>query len=629
MGGICGFIGKRCLNENELTKMCREISHRGSEKEYGQAVFQLNSELYAGLAHQRLAIKNLGKEAALPVSSPDKRVSAVLDGEIYNYREIREQITDYPFQTNCDTEVILAAYLKWGIGFIKKLNGMFASALLDREKNTLFLLRDWMGEKPLYYYISDEKDVLFASQMKSFFNLDFFQKEIRTEVLGSYFLHSCIEAPNTIYKNVYKLEHGSVLKICNGKLSIKKYWDIAKRHKELSRYVVKNYEEAKKGTEERLRESIRIRTAENQPMGFCLSGGYDSALVCAIAQNISDVPIRTYTIGVHDESINEAVYAKKIAEHLGTKHTELYIDEKQMFSLIEDVPVYFDEPFADSSQLPTMLLSSLAKKDVSLILTGIGGDELFGGLDIYEIVRAAQQRKYIGRLLYVLRKMPILDQAKIWRKLPLIYRIVSDDINREAQTQLGVNTYIKCINDILIKNPKTYYYELESRYQESDWGVRRMLLNLDTFTIDDELTKQDRGAMRYGLESRSPFYDKSLVEYSFRIPIEFKLNKTERKKILKDLVYQYIPKKLMDRKKMGFCIPQDRWLRGPLKERVMDYTAPDFLKRQGLFDADKTYRFVRSYMEKGDQQKWSGQNFGHILFFNSGISFITDLMLFL
>ncbi len=613
MGGICGFIGKKCFGENELMHMCSEISYRGTENEYGHAFFQLNHEIYAGLACQRLAIKDLETGFPLPISSSDNRVSVVLDGEIYNYQEIREQIADYPFRTHCDTEVIVAAYLKWGIGFVKKLNGMFAIALLDRKENVLFLVRDWMGEKPLYYYVNDEKDVLFASQMKSFFKLECFQKEIRTEVLGSYFLHACIEAPNTIYKNVYKLEHGSVLKICNGKLSVKKYWDIAKRHQELSRYEVKDYEEAKQGSEERIKKSIQIRMAEKQEIGFCLSGGYDSALVCAIAQSISKVPIRTYTIGVHDKAINEAVYAKQIAKQLGTNHTELYIDEKQMLSLVEEIPNYFDEPFADSSQLPTMLLSSLAKKDVSMILTGIGGDELFGGLDIYEIVREAQQRKYIGRLLYALRQIPFLAQAKLWTKLPLIYRIISDDINHEAQTQLGVNSYIKCINDILITEPKTFYYEMESRYKESDWGVRRMLLDLDTFTIDDELTKQDRGAMRYGLESRSPFYDKNLVEYAFRIPIEFKLDKTKRKKILKDLVHQYIPQELMDRKKMGFCIPQDRWLRGPLKEQAMDYVSPDFLKKQGIFDAEKTYQFVKTYMEKGDREKWSGQNFSKVV----------------
>lgn len=613
MGGICGFIGRRCLSESKLKEMSRGIAHRGSEREYGQAVFQLNGELYAGLAYQRLPIKSMGEDAVLPVSSPDKRVSVIMDGEIYNYKEIQEQIADYPFHTDCDTEVVLAAYLKWGIGFVNRLNGMFAIALLDRERDSLYLIRDRMGEKPLYYYVNEEKDVFFASQMKAFLGLDCFRREIRTEVLGSYFLHACIEAPDTIYRNVYKLGHGNVIRISDGKLCEKRYWDIAKRHKEISPHEIRDYERAKQGIENRLRNSIRIRMTERQPIGYCLSGGYDSALVCALAQNISNVPIQTYTIGVHDNSINEAVYAKEIARHLGTKHTEQYIDEKQMLSLLEDIPDYYDEPFADSSQLPTMLLSSLAKRDVSVILTGIGGDELFGGLDIYQIVREAQQKEKIGRLLYLLRKVPLLSQADIWKRLPLIYRIVSDDRNREAQTQIGVRQYIECINSILIEKTKRFYYEMESRYQESDWGVRRMLLDMDTFTIDDELTKQDRGAMKYGLESRSPFYDKEVVEYSFRVPVDFKVNVTDRKRILKDIVHQYIPREIMDRKKMGFCIPQDKWLRGPLKERVMDYTSPTFLKNQGIFEVEKTGQFVRSYMETGDLGKWSGQNFSKIV----------------
>lgn len=613
MGGICGFIGKRGLSENELMEMNEKIAHRGTRNEYGQIIYQLDSVYYAGLAYRRLAIKGKDEALNLPVCSPDKSVSVILDGEIYNFLEIKEQIKDYPFHTNNDTEVILAAYLKWGLSFLKRVNGMFAIALLDRRINALYLMRDRMGEKPLYYYVNAKKDVLFASQPKAFLVWDQFHSEINREVLGTYFLHGCIEAPNTIYKDVYKLGHGCILKICNGELQIKKYWDTARKYKEKSQNMVVHYEEAKKETENILTNAIRIRMEEDHPTGFCLSGGYDSTLICALAQNISDTPIRTYTIGVHDESINEAVYAKRIAKHLGTNHTELYIDEKQMLSLLEEIPDYYDEPFADSSQLPTMLLSSLARKDVALILTGIGGDELYGGLDIYEIVREAQKRAYIGKLLYILKRTPLLKEMKMLGKLPIKYRIISDEINPQVQTQAGVNKYINCIKNFLKEEPTTFYYEIESHYRVRDWGVRRMLLDLDTFTIYDELTKQDRGSMKYGLESRSPFYDKDVIEYSFRIPIDFKLNRSKRKMILKDIVHQYIPREIMDRKKMGFCIPQDKWLRGPLKEKVMDYTNRDFLKRQGIFNPDETIEFINTYMETGDQEKWSGSNFSKIV----------------
>lgn len=613
MGGICGFIGKICLSENELTEMSEKIANRGTKNEYGQAIFQLDSAYYAGLAYRRLAIKKDGKGLELPLCSPDKSISVILDGEIYNYQEIRGQIRDYPFQTDTDTEVVLAAYLKWGIQFLERVNGMFAIALLDRRSNLLYLIRDRMGEKPLYYYINDENDVLFSSQPKSFLACDRFDKEINSEVLGSYFLHACIEAPNSIYKNVYKLEHGSVLRICNGELHLEKYWDVANKHKEMSQYGIRDYEEAKNGAENILRQAVRIRMAENKPIGFCLSGGYDSALVCALAQDISDAPIRTYTIGVYDDSINEAVYAKRIGEHLGTKHTELYIDEKQMLSLLDEIPEYYDEPFADSSQLPTMLLASLARKDVDLILTGIGGDELFGGYDIYQILREARQKVYIGKLIYLLRKNPQINRMRMWKKLSIKYRIVSDDMNPEARTQTGVKQYINCIRNILKEEPANFYYEIESRYQEKDWGVRRMLLDLDISTVNDELTKQDRGFMKCGLESRSPFYDKDVIEYSFRIPIDFKLNRTERKRILKDILHQYVPKEVMDRKKMGFRIPQDKWLRGPLKEKVMDYTNRDFLIRQGIFNPDETVRLINTYMKTGDLGKWSGANYSKIV----------------
>ena len=310
---------------------------------------------------------------------------------------------------------------------------------------------------------------------------------------------------------------------------------------------------------------------------------------------------------------NEAVYAKQVADVLGTDHQEMYIDEQDMLEVLESIPCYYDEPFADSSQIPTMLVAKLAKEKVSVVLSGDGGDELFGGYNIYTILQQVQKRQLLGKILYGLGNIPGMKQTALWNGRSIVYRILSDDNNPEAVTQCGVNNYFEMIDQIMPQPVHNFYYEFESKYRESRYDLRRMLLDMDTFLAEDILTKVDRASMKYALECRCPILDTDIMEYSFRLPPEFKIYKGNKKRILKDLAYEYIPQELLDRPKAGFIIPLDKWLRGSLKERILDWTDREYLIRQGIFDPDRTGEFIDMYMKKGDGKKWSGKNFSKVV----------------
>lgn len=613
MGGICGFIGRKNRKQDLLLEMGNSLAHRGPDG-HGEAVYQLDHLYNVGLASRWLHIGNKFDQCFQPMQSENGRVSVVFDGEIYNFKDIRDEINSYIFKTDCDAEVILAAYLKWGIGFISKLNGNFAIALLDRGENTLYLIRDIMGTKPLHYYVNKDKDIVFASEIKALLMYSDFEKEVNTEIIGSYLHHAYINGTDTIYRNVHKVEKGHILKIKNGEIEDVEYWSIAQKYNACSKSKVEDYEQAKYELKKRIEAAVALRISDDMPIGCFFSGGYDSSLIAAIAQERSSKPVCTYSVGFYEKEFDEAHYAKNVAKHLGTKHTEMYFEESEMLRMIEDFPVYFAEPVADEAVIPTLLMSSRVRKDLPAVLTGTGGDELFiGGLSIYSILQDAQRKQKTGRLLHLLRKMPGIRNGKFWDQLPLIYKIVSEDTNYEVKTQTGVEGYTRNIDNILIHKPLNYYFEWESKYDEKNYGVIRSLLDLDTYTPNCELHKEDRGTMRFALERRSPFLDKNVMEYAFRLPREYKMEGLIGKKILRELCYGYIPRELLDRPKAGFCVPLDKWLRGPLKEKLTDLTNRDFLIRQGIFQPDETIMFVKRYLQTGDQGSFSGKNYSKII----------------
>ena len=619
MCGICGFVSRRDIRLTQLKKMNDTMYHRGPD-DSGEEIYEAADGYSVGFAQRRLSILDLSALGHQPMHSENRRVSVVYNGEIYNFRELKEQLADYPFRSNCDTEVILAAYLKWGIDCVKRMNGMFAIALFDRENATVYLARDRIGKKPLYYW-RDGENLVFASELKPIMEADGFEKRIRRDVLSRYLYQQYINAPESVFEDVYKLEPGSILSFCISSVPVGgdgcrqwKYWDVGKVYAKQHGNPVKDYGEAKTQLKELLKRATAARMIADVPLGSFLSGGYDSSLITAMAQEASKEPVKTFSIGFHEERYNEAKYAKQVADYLGTSHTELYIDEKQMFDLVESIPKYYDEPFADSSQIPSMLVSALARKKVTVALSGDGGDEFYCGYNIYENVAQAQALDLAGAAVHGICRLPLVRQSHLAEKLPFRVRVIAENRNRETKTQFGASNYVVRAGKMVRggKNPLPCHYEVESGYGVGKWQVRRMLLDMDTYLPGDILCKVDRASMKYSLETRCPILDRDVMEYSYRIPHSFKFWKGDKKHILKDIAYDYIPRELLDRPKVGFGVPLDQWLRGPLKEQLLDYSERDYLERQGIFDADYVSGMIREYIRTGDGGPATGANYSKL-----------------
>lgn len=612
MCGICGFVSRRDIRLAQLKEMNDTMYHRGPD-DSGEEIYGTGGGYSVGFAQRRLSILDLSVLGHQPMESADGRVSVVYNGEIYNFQELREEISDYPFRSNCDTEVIIAAYLKWGIDCVKRFNGMFAIALFDREDGKVYLIRDRIGKKPLYYW-TDGENLVFASELKPIMACPGFEERIRRDVLSRYLYQQYINAPDSVYENVYKLEPGGILAFRQGKTEKWKYWEVGKVYAKRRANPAGSYEEAKGHLKELLRKATASRMIADVPLGAFLSGGYDSSLITAMAQESAAEPVKTFSIGFHEERYNEAKYARQVADYLGTNHTEMYIDEKQMFDLVESIPQYYDEPFADSSQIPSMLVAALARKKVTVVLSGDGGDEFYCGYNIYENVAQAQMLDIPGAAVHGLCHMPGVSRLGLADRLPFRVRVIAENRGKETKTQFGASNYIFRAKKMVRNDGKELpcHYETESGYQEKNWQIRRMLLDMDTYLPGDILCKVDRASMKYSLEARCPILDRDVMEYSYQIPHKFKFYKGDKKHILKDIAYDYIPKELLDRPKVGFGVPLDKWLRGPLKEQLLDYSQKDYLERQGIFDAAYVSDMIREYIRTGDGGPATGENYSKL-----------------
>lgn len=612
MCGICGFVSKRDINLERLKAMNDTMYHRGPN-DSGEEIYEIQGGYRIGFAQRRLSILDLSKLGHQPMHSVNKRVSVVYNGEIYNFNELKEELSDYPFRSNCDTEVIIAAYLRWGIDCVQHFNGMFAIALFDRDSKMVYLIRDRIGKKPLYYWL-DGENLVFASELKPIITCPGFGKNIRKDVLSRYLYQQYINAPDTIFEDVYKVEPGGILSFCEGKIQSRKYWDIKEVYREQKKKQVGDYAAAKSELKALLQSAVASRMIADVPLGAFLSGGYDSSLITAIAQEHSHEPVKTFSIGFNEERYNEAKYAKQVADYLGTNHTEMYIDEKQMFDLVESIPEYYDEPFADSSQIPSMLVAALARKQVTVALSGDGGDEFFCGYNIYENVAQAQMLDIPGGMVHGICNLPLLNKTGLGDRLPFRVRVIAGNRNKETKTQFGAGNYIERAGKMVRNgaNRLPCHYEMESKYGEDKWQIRRMLLDMDTYLPGDILCKVDRATMKYSLEARCPILDKEVMEYSYRIPHKYKYCRGDKKHILKDIAYDYIPKELLDRPKVGFGVPLDKWLRGPLKERLLAYSEKGYLEKQGIFDADYVSGMIREYVKTGDGGPATGANYSKL-----------------
>lgn len=577
MCGICGYSSNKSLGKKLLKKMNDTIAYRGPNDE-GYYIDNVEGR-EIGLAHRRLSILDLSALGKQPMISDDKNIVVVFNGEIYNFLEIKEELIrkGYIFNSTTDTEVIVNGYKEYGIDVIKKFNGMFAIAILDLRDKSLYLIRDHIGIKPLYYYY-DKDNFIFGSELKPLMAYPEFKKEIDMNSLDTYLYHGYITGEKSIFKNTFKLLPGHYLKLKNNKIDIKEYWSIEENFKNRE---IKNFSEIewKKKIKEHLEKSIKDRMISDVPIGAFLSGGIDSSLVVSVMQSLSKEPIKTFTIGFKDAEYNEAQYAKKIAEYLGTDHIEYYLESNEAKKYIEDIPVYYDEPFADVSQLPTMLVSKLAKSKVTVVLSGDGGDELFCGYSSYDRYLCLRKYKKISKLLNCITPKIIL--RNINTKLSYILYLNEENriINYGYLNYINQKSILKNLNKNFKESRYSRLNDLTNNIQE-----KAMLRDMITYLPDDILTKVDRASMAFSLEGRAPFIDDyKFIELSLSIKHGLKYKEGIKKYILKELLYEYLPKELVDRPKQGFGVPISDWLRGEFKYLIDNYLSDEYIISQNIF----------------------------------------------
>lgn len=622
MCGICGYLSKRIITERELSVMNDTMKERGPD-DSGTQLWELPGGRTLGMAQRRLSILDLSELGHQPMSTPDGRLSLVYNGEIYNYRELREELPEYSFRSNCDTEVILAAYLKWGIRCVERFNGMFAFALYDRESGELFLARDRMGQKPLYYWKSGDQ-LVFASVLAPIMKCPGFQGKIRKEVLPRFLFQEYINAPETILEDVFKVEPGTVLTwhAASSRMTSYRYWDVSERYEAMQSEPVSDFGEAKEQLKELLRSAVRRRMIADVPLGSFLSGGYDSSLISAIAQEqLGSTPLQTFSIGFEEKDYDESPYAAAIAEYLGMDHTQRIIGEQDLLELVSDLPKFFDEPMSDSSQIPTMLVSKLAREKVTVALSGDAGDEFFCGYGIYDLVRKAQELDGIGRLAHGIGQLPLGHGKKLEDCYPFRAQVISANRNPKTRTQFGAGSYVELAGRLVQRSEGDpllpVNYETEDRYPSGNWQITRMLLDMDTYLPGDILAKVDRASMKYSLENRCPFLDPEVMLYSYRLDHDLKYHREKsgwsKKYILKQLAGDYIPRELLERPKKGFSVPLGKWLSGPLREQLLTYGNAQFLKEQGIFNPEEVTQLIAKFLSEGDKGAGTGQNYSGLL----------------
>jgi asparagine synthase (glutamine-hydrolysing) len=597
MCGITGFLDfNKRADRDDLVKITGLVNHRGPD-DTGY-FFQDHENFNIGLGHKRLSILDLSSLGHQPMRH--ENLSIVYNGEIYNFKEIREQLVKegYSFTSGTDTEVILKAFHRWNLEALQHFNGMFAIALYDHGSSELYLIRDRIGVKPLYYYYKDST-LVFASELKSIINYPGFEKELDLEALNMYLYHGYITSPYCIFRNVAKLEPGTYIKATESSIEKNNYWDLKEKFEKREVREGLSEEKAVKELDELVTSSVGYRMISDAPIGAFLSGGYDSSLVSAVMQKISNAPIKTFTIGFNSKDFNEAGHAKEVAKHLKTDHHELYLPVSKISDIVEKIPQFYDEPFADSSQLPMMLVSEFARKDVTVILSGDGGDELFCGYSNYD--RDSFYEKYSG-ISSVLNSLN--------ERIPL--EPIARSIHHKFDKYFHLNNRINIINLGYIRSKpylnglvKDFPYTLNDKYfitagLSDNIQEAHMLQDMLTYLPDDIMVKVDRATMSASLEGREPLLDYRLFEFAFNIPHKLKCNGPDKKYLLKKLAHKYIPEKLLNRPKKGFAVPINEWLKGDVSFLTKKYLSKEYLREQGIFTEEVVARLINKFLKEND-----------------------------
>ncbi len=605
MCGIAGFCNFDGDIQKNIERMNERMFHRGPDA--GGVWISADRSVVFG--HRRLAVIDLSESGAQPMESHSGRFVMVFNGEIYNYKSVAARLLKekgaVPFRGTSDTEVLLAAVEAYGLKeTLTMCKGMFAVAVYDKKERMLSLARDRVGEKPLYYGFVG-KSFVFASDIGSIEVLEGFANPIDTGVLDMYFRHGYIPAPFSIYRGISKLEAGKILEIRSPyqEVTAYSYWSMKQVALCGQEQLFKgSREEAADELERLLKASIKEQMAADVPVGAFLSAGIDSSTIVALMQSLDSRRVRSFTIGMDVSGYNEAVYAKEIAAHLGTEHTELYITEQDVEAVIPELGHIYGEPFADSSQIPTYLVSKMTREHVTVSLSGDGGDELFCGYNSYASVERIWNK--MRAIPYFVRKpvSQLVLHSPLARK-PM-FRIKGKLLGAKDPAGLYIDSYKtdELVRQISRSHEKRIYLfdGMDTRFF-AETNHNLMLLDMLMYHPDDILVKVDRAAMAVSLETRVPMLDKDVVEFAWSLPIEYKRADGTGKRVLRDVLYRYVPKEMMERPKKGFSIPVEKWLKQPrLREWAEALIDRDVLKRQGILDADIVWKIWNDFIEKGE-----------------------------
>ncbi len=615
MCGFAGFISPNVSStelQRRLMAMGSSLEHRGPD-DFGTWI---DENTGVSLVHRRLAVIDLSIAAKQPMRSSSGRFWIAYNGEIYNYKSLRSQLIEngITFRSNSDTEVLLESISFWGLEkALCKVAGMFAFALFDRQKSQLYLVRDRMGEKPVYYgWVG--KEFVFGSELKALRKHPSWKPTIDQVAFAQFLKYGYIPSPFTIYKNIRKLSPGKIvrLKLIDKKWSEKEFtwWSYNHLFNNDLRLDIRSLSQEQDRLEALMSEVLQEHMLADVPIGAFLSGGIDSTTLVALMQKISSVPIQTFTIGYSEDQHDESKFASQIANYLGTQHVQLIVTPNDVIKLIPKLSSCFDEPFGDSSQLPSILISQLARSAVTVAISGDGGDEVFGGYNRYKW--AQQYQSILTRVPYQVRNIlaQFLDMpsANRWHQIFQLLRSVLPERyswNQPVDKVQKISSVMRAgsLEEIytLLTSTSTGFKQMSERSPaslvemnrdlwdlEGSFAEKMMRLDAVTYLPDDILVKVDRASMSESLEVRSPFLDVRILEYAASLPIDYKIRRGETKVITRELIKRYIPEHLINRPKSGFSIPIDQWLRGSLRDWGEELLSVERLKNDGHLDVEIT-----------------------------------------
>ena len=632
MCGIAGYLGEVKHPIDCLTKMADAISHRGPDN---MGVWSDHNPSI-GFAHSRLSILDLSSAGNQPMHSSSGNYVIIFNGEIYNHKSLRselESINQRNWLGHSDTETLLAAIEEWGLKkTLVKAKGMFAIALWDKSSNKLSLACDRIGEKPLYYgWVNNQ--FVFSSELKSMKVFPEFNNVIDRKSLALFLRFNSIPAPYSIYKDIFKLEPGQIVEINShsNKLEKYKFWSLEEVYKNGSENKFRGSSiQAINQLENILSEAVSSQMQSDVPLGAFLSGGIDSSTIVALMQSYSNSQVNTFTIGFNSKEFDESKHAEMVSNHLGTYHFNKLVTEKDALDVIPNLPDIYDEPFADSSQIPTYLVSKFAKEKVTVALSGDGGDELFGGYNRYIFSQKMFKNitKTPNSIKKLMSKMMFSLSEENWN-------FILGGLMRNRHSNIGHKIHktanivsSKSINDLhfklisQIQNPSDWlkdsneyesvFNDNEDRFKEQDSVEIMMAYDLISYLPTDILTKVDRAAMSVSLETRVPFLDPNVIQFAASIPMEFKIRNGVTKWLLREVLYKHVPKDLIERPKMGFAVPLAEWLRGPLRDWAESLLDEKRLHQEGFFNVE----FVRDKWSEhiSGRRNWSHQLWNVLMF---------------